>query len=39
MTADELMEALREHGVVEVQEVKLAVLEVNGTISVIPKER
>jgi uncharacterized membrane protein YcaP (DUF421 family) len=32
----ELQQALREHGYADVQEVRLAVLEVDGTISVIP---
>jgi uncharacterized membrane protein YcaP (DUF421 family) len=35
ITNDELMEAIREHGVGEVSEVQLAVLEVDGNISVI----
>lgn len=34
--AEEMARALREHGVLDVSEVKLAVLEVDGTISVIP---
>jgi len=33
---DEIMQALREHGVDDVRHVKTAVLEVDGTISVIP---
>jgi len=33
---DELMQALREHGVDDIRSVKTAVLEVDGTISVIP---
>lgn len=36
ITQDEVVQALREHGVEDVQSVKLAVLEVDGTISVIP---
>jgi uncharacterized membrane protein YcaP (DUF421 family) len=32
------MAALREHGVMELKEVLAAVLEVDGTISVIPKD-
>lgn len=32
----ELQQALREHGYLELDEVRLAVLEVDGTISVIP---
>lgn len=34
----ELMAALREHGVLSLNDVQLAVLEVDGTISVVPKE-
>ena len=33
---DELMQALREHGVDDIRSVKTAVLEVDGTVSVIP---
>jgi uncharacterized membrane protein YcaP (DUF421 family) len=33
---EEVLQALREHGVDDLSEVKLAVLEVDGTISVIP---
>jgi uncharacterized membrane protein YcaP (DUF421 family) len=32
------MAALREHGVAELKDVRLAVLEVDGTISVVPVE-
>ncbi len=35
---DELMAALREHGVAGLDGVRLAVLEVDGTISVVPKD-
>ena len=35
---DEVMQALREHGVDDLEQVKLAVLEVDGTISVVPSE-
>lgn len=35
LTKDELMEAVREHGVSEASEVDLAVLEVDGNISVL----
>jgi uncharacterized membrane protein YcaP (DUF421 family) len=35
---DEAMMALREHGVDKVDAVELAVLEVDGTISVVPKD-
>lgn len=35
VTADEVMQALREHGVEDLGSVKLAVLEIDGTISVI----
>ena len=34
----EVMQALREHGVDELRRVKLAVLEVDGMISVVPSE-
>ena len=37
LTVDELMTALREHGLAKLDDVKLAVLEVDGTISVVPK--
>ena len=36
VTKDEVMQALREHGVDELESIKSAVLEVDGTISVIP---
>ena len=32
----ELQQALREHGYLDLVEVRLAVLEVDGTISIIP---
>lgn len=35
LTQSELMEALREHGVAEISDVNLAVLEVDGNISVL----
>jgi uncharacterized membrane protein YcaP (DUF421 family) len=35
ITEDELMEAIREHGVASVSEVDLAVLEVDGNISIL----
>ncbi|GLV49257.1 DUF421 domain-containing protein [Thermus sp. LT1-2-5] len=35
---EELMAALREHGVVRLEDVLEAVLEVDGTISVVPKD-
>jgi uncharacterized membrane protein YcaP (DUF421 family) len=38
ITSDELMAALREHGVESLAEVHLAVLEVDGSISVLPIE-
>ncbi len=38
VTRDELMAALREHGVAELGDVRLAVLEVDGTVSVVPNE-
>lgn len=39
VTEDELMEALREQGVLRCDQVELATLEVDGTISVIRKDR
>lgn len=38
VTRDELMAALREHGVTGLDEVRLAVLEVDGDISVVPRD-
>jgi uncharacterized membrane protein YcaP (DUF421 family) len=38
ITPDELMEAVREHGVSEIAEVDLAILEVDGNISVLSHE-
>jgi uncharacterized membrane protein YcaP (DUF421 family) len=38
VTCDELMAALREHGVTTLGEVRLAVLEVDGDISVVPRD-
>jgi len=38
MTQDELMTALREHGVPGVGDVRLAVLEIDGSISVVRNE-
>lgn len=35
MTQEELMEALREHGALHLEDVDLAILEVDGTISVL----
>lgn len=35
LTREELMEAIREHGVLKVEDVDLAVLEVDGNISII----
>ena len=37
ITQAELLAALREHGLVRVEDVELAVLETTGTISVIPR--
>ena len=36
LTRDEVMMALREHGVADLADVEMAVLEVDGTISVVP---
>ncbi len=38
ITVDELLEAVREHGVESVKDVDLAILEVDGNISVLSKE-
>lgn len=35
ITSEELSEAMREHGVEYFKEVKLAMLEIDGTISII----
>jgi uncharacterized membrane protein YcaP (DUF421 family) len=37
VTHDELMAALREHGLTRLEDVRLAVLEVDGDISVVPR--
>jgi uncharacterized membrane protein YcaP (DUF421 family) len=37
VSGDELMAALRAHGLGAPREVALAVMEVDGTISVVPK--
>jgi uncharacterized membrane protein YcaP (DUF421 family) len=38
ITQEELLEAVREHGVSEIREVDLAVLEIDGNISIISNE-
>ena len=38
LSIDELMTALREHSLSTLQQVSMAVLEVDGTISVVPKD-
>jgi len=38
VTRDELMAALREHGVTRLDDVRLAVLKVDGDISVVPRD-
>ncbi len=38
ITVDEIMEALREHGVSKIEDVNLAVLEIDGNISVLSNE-
>ena len=38
ITFDELMEAVREHGVAKVEDVDLAILEVDGNVSVLSDE-
>ena len=39
ITSDELQEAMREHGVEYFTEVKLAMLEIDGNISIISGEK
>jgi uncharacterized membrane protein YcaP (DUF421 family) len=38
VSRDEVMQALREHGVADLEQVQMAILEVDGTISVVPAE-
>jgi uncharacterized membrane protein YcaP (DUF421 family) len=38
VTEDEIEMAIREHGLTGAKDVKLAVLEADGTISVVPKD-
>jgi uncharacterized membrane protein YcaP (DUF421 family) len=38
VSRDEVMQSLREHGIAEVDQVEMAVLEVDGTISVVPAD-
>jgi len=38
ITKDEVLQAAREHGVDKLEDVRMAVLEVDGTISVIPED-
>ena len=38
ITINELLEAIREHGVADIREVNLAILEVDGNISIISDE-
>jgi uncharacterized membrane protein YcaP (DUF421 family) len=38
LDVDDLLQAIREHGVDGVQSVRLAVLEVDGTISIVPND-
>jgi uncharacterized membrane protein YcaP (DUF421 family) len=35
---DEVMMAMREHGIEKLEDVKMAVLEVDGSISIVPKD-
>ena len=37
ITEDELMAVLRSHGLADPRDVKMAILEVDGTLSVVPK--
>ena len=38
LDVDDLLQAVREHGVADVRDVRLAVLEVDGTISIVPND-
>ena len=38
ISTDELMMAIREHGIERLEDVKMAVIEVDGTISIVPRE-
>ncbi|WAM33568.1 DUF421 domain-containing protein [Caldicellulosiruptor morganii] len=38
ITRDELLEAIREHGALSIEEVELGVLEMDGNISIITKQ-
>jgi uncharacterized membrane protein YcaP (DUF421 family) len=38
LTVDDAEMALREHGIADVSEVKIAVLESDGSISVVPRD-
>ena len=38
LSVDELMAALREHGLSKLEQVSFAVLEVDGSVSVVPKD-
>jgi uncharacterized membrane protein YcaP (DUF421 family) len=38
ISEEDVMQALREHGVDDLRKVKLAILEVDGTISVVPED-
>ncbi len=38
LNEDEVLMAIREHGVADVQDVRLAVLEVDGSISIVPMD-
>lgn len=38
VTRDHVFAAMREHGIAELENVQMAVLEVNGDISIVPKE-
>jgi uncharacterized membrane protein YcaP (DUF421 family) len=39
LSEPDVLQAMREHGVEAVADVKLAVLEVDGTISIVPKDK
>ncbi len=39
LTVEHVLAAMREHGIGELKEVQMAVLEVDGTISIVPKHQ
>jgi len=39
VSGDQLMAALRQHGLIRYEDVRMAVLEIDGTISIVPAEK